>query len=171
MPSGKRKARHARIDCMGADISPQKNEDQCTESISGLPFTSRSKLRTSNSTAMKKFRHLTKLAIGVATLINVSGCCGLAHSSAPCCGQFPGKYYRATRLDGCIIASRPILTPLVILTDLPFAIVIETIEVPFIAAGHYDPRPPEIPKPTASDRSEMERRIQTTSDTKVHESR
>jgi hypothetical protein len=77
----------------------------------------------------------------ISALMASGGCCGLGHSSAPCCNHVQGKYYRATLVDMIMMKSKPLLSPLVILTDLPFALVIETIEVPFIAIGVMDPTP------------------------------
>ena len=105
---------------------------------------------TQGAKRMKINWHLAATIFGTLVTLTTSGCCGLAHSGEICCGNFPGKYYRATRLDVKFMVSKPIISPIVILTDLPFALVIETLETPFIATGLYDPRPkiPIFIKPT-----------------------
>ena len=87
-----------------------------------------------------------KLLLLSCTLLSVS-CIGLAHSRAPCCSDVKGKYYRATRVDFDLMAKKPLLSPIPLILDLPFALVIETLEIPFIATGLHDPRPQIIVMP------------------------
>jgi uncharacterized protein YceK len=88
-------------------------------------------------------RFIVSLALLVAVLA-ASGCVGMAHSRQICCSDVPGKYYRATRVDMKVMKESPLAAPIVIVLDLPFALVIETLQAPFIMAGLVDPRPPQI---------------------------
>ncbi|MCM8527843.1 MAG: hypothetical protein NE327_15080 [Lentisphaeraceae bacterium] len=87
---------------------------------------------------------ITMRILVLIAFIFLSGCIGLTHSSHICSYNIEGKYYRATRMDFDFMVKKPIGIPLVLCLDLPFALIIETIEAPFIAFGYHDPRPPEI---------------------------
>lgn len=87
---------------------------------------------------------IIKIIFILLVVVVNTGCVGLAHSSQICCSDIEGKYYRATRVDFGIMKRNLSAIPLVVLTDLPFALVIETIEVPFIATDLHDPSPPQI---------------------------
>lgn len=80
----------------------------------------------------------------IAVALVLSSCAGMGHRSAPCSTFVKGKYYRATRFDVALIIDVPLVSPLVLATDLPFALIIETIEVPFVAMGDFDPRPNQL---------------------------
>ena len=43
-----------------------------------------------------------------------------------------------------VMKESPLAAPIVIALDLPFALVFETLQAPFIMAGLVDPRPPQI---------------------------
>ncbi len=99
------------------------------------------------------------LLAGVMVVGN--GCVGMAHSGCVCCSDLPGKYYRSTRVDLKFIRESPHLTPIILALDLPFAIVCETLEAPWIRFGGHDPRPrlneanpPLVPGPKAAPHSQ-----------------
>ena len=93
---------------------------------------------------MKKQYCIALSLILLVIALASSGCVGMAHSSHVCCSDTPGKYYRATRVDMKVMKESPLMIPIVLVLDLPFALVFETLEMPFILAGVHDPRPPHI---------------------------
>ncbi|MEI7732407.1 MAG: hypothetical protein WCO56_22745 [Verrucomicrobiota bacterium] len=100
------------------------------------------------SERMNRYRKQIKNGLAALAALSVmfmaTGCVGLAHSGSTCCRDIPGKYYRATRVDMIAIKEKPLLTPLVIGLDLPFALVVETIQIPFILTDVLDPRPAQL---------------------------
>ena len=87
---------------------------------------------------MKLFKYLLILSL----VFTNTGCVGLLFSRSAWCSDIKGKYYRATRVDLNVMHKEPIWI-LPALVDLPFALVYETVEAPFISAEFVDPRPPE----------------------------
>lgn len=94
-----------------------------------------------HAAAMKRMTSCPCRLLLASVVFAGNGCVGMAHSHCVCCRDHPGKYYRATRLDLKFIRQSPCLTPLILALDLPFALVYESLEAPWIKFGGYDPRP------------------------------
>jgi len=96
----------------------------------------------------------------------ISGCMGTCHGYE--CYRAEGPYFRATRMDADILIGRTPVNKSVtirdgietvdpgmsffarlpfVLIDLPFALVLDTVLVPFIATGNVNERSPYSPRP------------------------